>query len=127
MRPLRERALTDEIAIGNVAQAYIESWLDGDGERMRSTLHPMLAKRGLEHGPDATPGLQDLDTDYIVASAARGPRPQYKRDVEVTILDLAHNVASVKVLSEPFVDYLHLAKIDGRWWIVNVLYEDRVR
>ena len=63
----------------------------------------------------------------MVASAARGPRPQYRRDVEVRILDVADNVASVKVLSEPFVDYLHLARIDGRWWIVNVLYEDRMR
>ena len=41
------------------------------------------------------------------------------------MLDLADNIASVTVVSEPFVDYLHLAKLDGRWSIVNVLYEDR--
>ena len=34
-------------------------------------------------------------------------------------------VSTVKVMSEPFVDYLHLAKLEGRWSIVNVLYEDR--
>jgi len=33
--------------------------------------------------------------------------------------------ASVKVLSEPFVDYLHLARFGERWLIVNVLYERR--
>ena len=116
----------DEAAIGEVARAYIESWLDGEAGRMGSALHPMLAKRGLDYGPQAAPiGIHHLDTEYMVESAGRGPRPQYGREADVTILDLADNVASVKVVSEPFVDYLHLARIDGRWWIVNVLYEDR--
>ena len=86
----------------------------------------MLAKRGLDYGSDARPtGVHHLDAEYMAASAARGPRPQYGRTMEITILDLADNVASVKVLSEPLVDYLHLAKLDGRWSIVNALYEDR--
>ena len=116
----------DEAAISEVARAYIESWLDGEAGRMGSALHPMLAKRGLDYGPETAPiGIHHLDTEYMVESAGRGPRPQYGREADVTILDLADNVASVKVVSEPFVDYLHLARIDGRWWIVNVLYEDR--
>ena len=93
---------------------------------MRGALHPMLAKRGLDYSPDAAPtGVHHLDAEYMVASAGRGPRSQYERSIEITILDLADNIASVKVLSEPFVDYLHLARIDGRWSIVNALYEDR--
>ncbi|HEY8179754.1 MAG TPA: nuclear transport factor 2 family protein [Candidatus Limnocylindria bacterium] len=60
-----------------------------------------------------------------MASAERGPCPQYDRQIQVRILDVPDKLASVKVVSEPFVDYLHLAKIEGRWWIVNVLYEDR--
>ena len=116
----------DESAIRDVARAYLESWLDGDGERMRGALHPMLAKRGLDYGPDSAPtAIHHLDTDYMVASAGRGPRSQYGRTIEITILDLADNLASVKVVSEPFIDYLHLARLDGRWSIVNVLYEDR--
>jgi len=117
---------SDEAAIGDVARAYIESWLEGEAGRMHSALHPMLAKRGLDYGRDAAPtGLHHLDAEYMVESAGRGPRPQFGRQAEVTMLDLAANVASVKVVSEPFVDYLHLARIDGRWRIVNVLYEDR--
>jgi hypothetical protein len=122
----REGGVADEQAISDVARAYLESWLDGDGERMRSSLSPMLAKRGLDYGADQRPtGLHHLDTDYMVASAARGPRPQFARTCTVTILDVADNIASVKVASEPFIDYLHLVKLDGRWSIANVLYEDR--
>jgi hypothetical protein len=47
------------------------------------------------------------------------------RTCEITILDLVDNVASVKVVSEPFIDYLHLARLEGRWTALNALYEDR--
>jgi hypothetical protein len=116
----------DEGAVRDVARAYLESWLDGDPERMRGALHPMLAKRGLDYGADSAPTtVHHLDTEYMVESAARGPRRQFARTCEITILDLADNVASVKVVSEPFIDYLHLVKLDGNWSILNALYEDR--
>jgi hypothetical protein len=119
----RER---DEDAIRDVARAYLESWLDGDAERMRAALHPMLAKRGLDYGHESTPtAVHHLDADYMIESAARGPRRQFGRTCEITILDLAEDVASVKVVSEPFIDYLHAVKLDGRWSILNALYEDR--
>ena len=116
----------DEEAIRSVARAYLESWLDGDGERMRGALHPDLAKRGLDYAADRKPsGVHHLTAEYMEGSAAKGPRPQFARTCEVTVLDVADSIASAKVVSEPFVDYLHLAKLDGRWSIVNVLYEDR--
>ncbi len=122
---MRSREI-DEEAIRSVARAYLESWLDGDGERMRGALHPDLAKRGLDYAADRRPsGVHHLTAEYMERSAANGPRPQFARTCEITVLDLADSIASAKVVSEPFVDYLHLAKLDGRWSIVNVLYEDR--
>jgi hypothetical protein len=116
----------DRDVIKGVANDYLESWLDGDGERMKGALNPALAKRGLEYDADLRPtGLRLLTAEDMVRSAAKGPRPQYARTCEVTILDLADNIASVKVVSEPFVDYLQVARLDGRWSIVNVLWEDR--
>jgi len=41
----------------------------------------------------------------------------------VTILDRFENAASVKVIASDWIDYLHLAKVDGRWVIINVLWE----
>jgi len=117
---------TDVASIRAVATAYLESWLDGDGERMRGALHRDLAKRGLDYTADRRPsGVHHLTAEYMEQSAANGPRPQFARTHKITVLDIADNIASVKVVSEPFVDYLHLAMLDGRWSIVNVLYEDR--
>ena len=117
---------TDEKSIRTVATAYLESWLDGDGDRMRSALHPDLAKRGLDYAADGSvSGVHHLTAEHMETSAARGPRRQFARTCQVTVLDIADNIASVKVVSEPFIDYLHLAKLDDRWSIVNVLYKDR--
>jgi hypothetical protein len=117
---------SDESAIRDVARGYLESWLDGDAERMREALHPMLAKRGLDYAANSVPtAVHHLETNNMIESAARGPRRQFGRTCEITILDLADNVASVKVVSEPFIDYLHLVKLDGRWSILNALYESR--
>ena len=43
----------------------------------------------------------------------------------VTILDASGGIATANALSADYIDYLHLAKIDGEWKIVNVLWERR--
>ena len=48
-----------------------------------------------------------------------------KRPSKVTILDVFENAASARVEGPEWVDYLHLAKWNGRWVIVNVLWEVR--
>lgn len=56
--------------------------------------------------------------------AGAGTRaPESRRLKDVTILDLYENAASVKIVASNFVDYLHLARWNGQWKIVNVLTE----
>jgi hypothetical protein len=49
--------------------------------------------------------------------------PKERQQKDVTILDVFENAASVKVVASDWVDYLHVAKFNGRWVIVNVLWE----
>ena len=49
--------------------------------------------------------------------------PAAQRKTEVTILDVFSNAASAKIDAGPWIDYLHLARVNGRWVIVNVLWE----
>ncbi len=49
--------------------------------------------------------------------------PKDKQQKDVTILDVFENAASVKVVASDWVDYMQMAKFDGRWVIVNVLWE----
>jgi len=41
----------------------------------------------------------------------------------VTVLDALDQTASAKLVADWGVDYLHLARYDGRWKIVNVLWQ----
>ena len=42
---------------------------------------------------------------------------------EINILDITKNLASIKVISEEYIDYLHLIKLDGKWKIINALWD----
>lgn len=41
----------------------------------------------------------------------------------MTILDRFENAACVKIVASDWIDYLQVAKVDGKWAIVNVLWE----
>ena len=117
----------DRGAVAAVATQYFESWFEGDPDRMRAVLHPALAKRtALEPG---APGLAlDEDTaEGMVEIVGRGPRATAEAGQDVTVLDVASDIATVKVVSAPFTEYLHLARFGDRWLIVNALYEPGTR
>ena len=42
---------------------------------------------------------------------------------EVTILDRYNNAAVVKIVASDWIDYLEVAKLNGDWKIINVLWE----
>jgi hypothetical protein len=60
--------------------------------------------------------------DYTRAGGGRKTEPE-RRQEDVSILDVYQGAASAKVIAADWVDYLHLARWDGRWVIVNVLWE----
>ena len=51
------------------------------------------------------------------------PAAQQRSDVR--ILDIFQNTASVRVDAGAWVDYLHMVRWNGRWVILNVLWETR--
>jgi len=118
---------SDSAAIRQAALDYIEGFYEGDGERMERAVHPELAKRIV--WTDAKSGKSRLD-QMGALTLVQGTRagygkntPREKRQMDVSILDIFENVASVKIVATDWVDYLHLAKFNGRWVIVNVLWE----
>ena len=104
---------------------YVESWLDADAERMGSCLHPALAKRAIVDPDSGALTLDEAPFAVMTTDAvAGGPKP-YRKTMEIDLLDRTGDIASARVVSEPFVDHLHLARFGDRWLIVNVLYRRR--
>lgn len=115
----------DKTAITATALDYIEGWYTGDAERMERALHPDLAKR-IVMTRDGRSMLQQMGAMGLVQGVKRGggkTTPPDKQQKDVTILDVFENAASVKVVASDWIDYLHIAKFNGRWVIVNVLWE----
>ena len=58
----------------------------------------------------------------MVSDTARGPRTQYEPWQDVHVVDVAGDIATVVVRSQPFDEYLHLGRFDGRWRSSTPLY-----
>ncbi|SRR5215204_2543422 len=116
----------DKAAITATALDYIEGWYEGNSERMERALHPDLAKRIVRTNDKGQSMLGQMSAMGLVQGVKRGggkDTPKEKQQKDVTILDVYGNTASVKIVASDWVDYLHIAKFNGRWVIINVLWE----
>lgn len=117
----------DLAAIQRTALDYIEGYYEGDPEKMGHSLHPELAKRRVS-AEDGQSKLNPISRDQLieVARSGRGKStPAAERRKDVAVLDVFGNTATVKLDARDWVDYLHLVKWNGRWVILNVLWELR--
>lgn len=120
----------DSAAIRATALDYIEGWWTGNAERMERALHSHLAKRMVFTDSSGRSRLNDMTALELVQNvrAGGGTRtPKADQRMDVTILDLFRNAAIVKIDAGAWIDYLQEAKFNGRWVIINVLWELRPR
>lgn len=121
----------DREAIRQTALDYAEGWYEGNGARMERALHPELAKRIVRRDANTNRNVLDnMGASTLANSTYRGGgrnTPQERQQKDVTILDIFENAASVKLVMSDWIDYLHVARWNGRWVIVNVLWELKPR
>ena len=129
--PILAQTAADSAAIRATALDYIDGWWEGNAERMERALHPDLAKRIINVNPqNGRNSLGHQSAMTLVQNVRRGggkETPAAERRADVRILDIFGNAASVKVDAGPWIDYMHVARWNGRWVIVNVLWELRPR
>ena len=124
---MQAQSSTDTNAIRATALNYVEGWYEGNADRMAKALHPELVKRIVVR--DTTTGrtmVQGMGTSVLVNSTRHGygkETPKERQQKDVSVLDVFGNAASVKAVMADWIDYMHMAKVDGRWVIVNVLWE----
>jgi hypothetical protein len=117
----------DRVAIVATALDYIEGFYDGDVARMERSLHPELAKRIAYLDPSTERSriaeMSALRLIQLTRGKQERPTPKADQQKDVTILDLFGSAASVKIVAASWIDYLHMTKFNGRWQIINVLWE----
>ena len=117
----------DDAAIRVTALNYIEVWYEGDAARMESALHPELAKRMIFTDPKTGHSqFNHMGAMQLVQNTRHGggnKTPKDEQLKEITILDRYNNAAVVKITASGWIDYLEVAKFNGQWKIINVLWE----
>jgi len=115
----------DLAAIKATALDYAQSWYTGDADRMEKALSPDLAKR-IVRTRDGHSRIDQMGAMALVQGVRAGygtKTPKDQQLADVTVLDVFGNTASVKCVMSGWVDYMHIGKVDGRWVIINVLWE----
>lgn len=95
---------------------------------MERAIHPRMVKRTF--WKDQVTQKEFLDENFaenMIILAERynrnGDKFPIKPKKEVKLLDISDRTASVKLIADEWIDYMHLAKINGQWKIVNVLWQ----
>jgi len=113
-------------AIKRTALNYAEGWYEGNADKMESALSPDLAKRIALTNDKGQSRLDHMTAMSLVQGTRTGYGKQTAKgnqQKDVTILDITGGAATVKCEMFEWVDYMHIAKLNGKWLIVNVLWE----
>ncbi|HEX8198170.1 MAG TPA: nuclear transport factor 2 family protein [Pyrinomonadaceae bacterium] len=117
----------DKEAVRQAALDYVESIYEVDPARAERSVHPDLAKRGfsVRKGETAyTPNIMTF-TQLVELAKTYNKNGRIPKDApkEVVVYEVSDQTASAKVTASWGIDYLHLAKYDGKWKIINILWQ----
>jgi hypothetical protein len=123
----QEGADAEREAVRQAVLDYVEGIYTVDASRIERSVHPELAKRGFfvkrgetAYSSDVMTFQQLVDLAKTYNKNGRVPKDAPK---EVVIFDVSDQTASAKLTAVWGIDYIHLAKYDGKWKFVNVLWQ----
>src|SRR5687767_10663314 len=93
---------------------------------MESALSPDLAKRIARSNDKNQTRLDQMSAMTFVQASRSGfgkQTPAAEQQKGVTVLDVFGGAATVKLEMRDWIDFMHIAKINGKWMVVNVLWE----
>lgn len=110
----------DASAVRATVTNYIEGYFTGNAERMEKTLHPHYLKHMI-HG--SIPMREKSGAQMMAEVRKNGPSalPAANKTEQVQVLDVADNIASAKLVTPGWTDYLTLEKVSGDWKILSVV------
>jgi hypothetical protein len=118
----------DSLDIERVALDYIVSQHTPNGEQMKKALHPRLVKRTfwrdkeskIEYVRETNAEVMVIVAETFNTDGKHFPKNPKK---EVKFLDISERTASIKLIADEWIDYMHIVKVNGKWQIINVLWQ----
>jgi hypothetical protein len=118
----------DSAGVRSAVLDYVDGIYLADTARIVRSVRPELAKRGYWIPRNQTAYANEPMTYPELINVAKTWNPNRQRNPdtmvkEIQILDMLDQTASAKLVAQWGIDYFHLARYDGRWMIVNVLWQ----
>lgn len=124
----RNQTASDKEAVRQAVLDYVEGIYTNDPARVERSVHPNLAKLGFyrppadsAYRPGATMTLARL-LEVAKNFNKDGKLPK-NAPKEVVIYEVMDQTATAKLVADWGIDYMHLGKFDGKWQIINVLWQ----
>jgi hypothetical protein len=112
----------DSSAVRATVRDYIEAYYAGDARRMEQTLHPHYLKHVI-HGDIPMREMTGLQIVQAVRSEGPADLPKAERTEQISVLDISGGIASAKLVTPHWVDYMTLSKSENGWKIVSVVQQ----
>lgn len=131
--PITAGSHDDKVAVERAVLDYVQGIYEVDPKLIDRGVRPDLRKIGFWYDKDkgTYQGPREMTFDELRTLAARwnkegrvDPETAVK---EVIIYEVLDETASVKLVAAWGIDYMHLAKFDGEWQIINVLWQSPPR
>lgn len=110
----------DQEAVVRAVRDCYEGLLEGDLERIERGVHPSLQRVGFQMMPGGREVLAYLDRHALLEYARLGVGKDQEGAVEVEVLDVYENTASVKVAVGGELAFAHVARINDAWRVINL-------
>ena len=125
---LQAQTKQDSLDIKQVALDYIESQHHVNPKKMEGALHNKMVKRTFWRNTNTNKEyLRETSRETMISVAKNynkdGNKFSKNPKKDVIILDVFNKTASVKLIADDWVDYMHIVKINKKWTIVNVLWQ----
>lgn len=112
----------DSGAVQDTVRNYIEAYYRGDASRMQATLDTHYLKHMI-HG--SIPIREKTGSQMVAEVRAHGPAdlPETDKTESISVLDISGTIASAKLVTPHWVDYMTLSKSGGNWEILAVVQQ----
>jgi Putative lumazine-binding len=122
----------DSLAIEKACRDYVEGWKEGNLVRISNGVSAELVKRTIRKDNEGLSFISNMDATLLKNFAKRNINgvkakdfePNKEFNLDVTIYDITGDYALAKTVNTKygFFDYCQLAKFNGEWKIINVLW-----
>lgn len=129
---LNAQTKNDSLAIETACRNYVEGWAEGNTDKVNKGISDELVKRTVAKDKDGLSYVNDMGNSLLLMVTKRNKDGVKSTDLEpdkpfkldVFIYDITGEFALAKTVNTKygFFDYCQLAKINGEWKVINVLW-----